>query len=30
VIEFEAGWAVVARNGERLGYVPLEALAKTQ
>ena len=30
VVEFEAGWAVIARDGERLGYVPVEALLKMQ
>ena len=26
LVEEEAGWAVIARDGERLGYVPAEAL----
>jgi WD40 repeat protein len=30
VIESEAGWAAIARDGERLGYVPAEALLKRQ
>jgi hypothetical protein len=30
VIESEAGWAAVARDGERLGYVPMESLLKRQ
>ncbi len=30
VIEFEGGWAIIARDGERLGYVPVEALVRMQ
>ena len=30
VVEYEGGWAVIARDGQRLGYVPVEALLKTQ
>jgi hypothetical protein len=30
VIESEAGWAAIARDGERLGYVPMESLLKRQ
>ena len=30
ITEFEAGWAAIARDGERLGYVPAEALLKMQ
>lgn len=30
VIDFEGGWAVIARDGERLGYVPAEALVRMQ
>jgi hypothetical protein len=30
VIEFEGGWAAIAREGERLGYVPIESLLRRQ
>ena len=30
VVEFEGGWAIIARDGERLGYMPVEALVKMQ
>jgi Caspase domain/WD domain, G-beta repeat len=31
VVEFVAGgWAIIARDGEKLGYVPVEALAERQ
>jgi hypothetical protein len=30
VIELAAGWAAVARDGEKLGFVPAEALLKMQ
>jgi WD40 repeat protein len=29
-IEFDGTWAIVARNGHKLGYVPLEALGRLQ
>lgn len=31
LVEFEAsGWAIIARDGERFGCVPVEALVKMQ
>ena len=30
VIESEAGWAAIARDGERLGYMPAESLLRRQ
>jgi len=30
LIELEASWSAIARDGERLGYVPAEALLKMQ
>ena len=30
VLEFAGDWAIVARDGEKLGYVPFEAILKMQ
>jgi hypothetical protein len=30
VLEFDDEWAIIARDGEKLGYVPVEAILKMQ
>jgi hypothetical protein len=30
VLKFEGAWALIARDGQKLGYVPAEAVVKLQ